>query len=210
MEALATATRVLAESDTSDNSFLGWATALVTLVASLIAARAATRAAREASLTARLQTAIEKNDRDIAFYRQQLNELYGPIYMSRRKSERLYDVLRDEMGVLPPDQEHWRLVDNIQAVKNSGKELAISSVENILAINAEIEELLKTKWGLLETHPPHDTFIQFMSHTALLKQAWEKGVDQAANARTVFPRDIDKHIKKDMDLVEAKLGKLTS
>jgi hypothetical protein len=194
----------------SCNSWLAWVAPAATVLAAVVAAIAAGIAAFMAYKTASHQRQRDKTDREIDYRRQQLNELYGRLYMLRLTSKRLYDVLREQMDVAPVEHEQWRLVDHIQDIQSSQKELAKSSVIKILDINAEIETLLKEKWGLLETYPPHQTFTQFMSHSALLQQAWEKGVNQASTSRTVFPRTIDDDIDKDMQVIRAKLNELTS
>lgn len=198
------------EDPASSGETADWlATPVVTLIAAAIAALSAVWAAIKASETARIQRERDATDKSIDFCRQQLNELYGPLYMLRRTSRRLYDVLREQMQVASTDHEKWRLVDHILDVQG-GSELAQSSVERILKINIEIQTLLKSKWGLLEVYPPHQSFIDFSSHSELLQQAWDKKANQDADSRTPFPRGIDKDIEADIDSIRAKLEKLVT
>lgn len=203
------ATIVLAEDSADCVASNDWGTVVATLIAAIIAALASVWAAYKSSQTANVHSERERTDRAIDYCRQQLNELYGPLYMLRQTSRRLYDVLREQMKVDASQHDHWRLVDHIVDVRN-GSELAKSSVERILAINAEIQSLLKSKWGLLQEYPPHDSFIQFMSHSALLQQAWDKGANQDADSRTPFPRGIDQDIETDISAIKTELATLSS
>jgi hypothetical protein len=155
-----------------------------------------------------LQRATEKTDKDIAFCREQLNELYGPLYLNRETSKKLYDQLIHQMGVTDYERETWRLVDHVEQVQAKDDELATSAVEGILAINAEIVKLIKSHWGLI-TLPPPSTFIDFISHQAMLQQAWEKRRNQAPTDRNIFPRGFDPAYKAQKEAIEKRLSELS-
>ncbi|MEV1066049.1 hypothetical protein [Streptomyces sp. NPDC050263] len=161
----------------------------VTLVAAGIAAIAAISAAALAWRSTRSQTAHTERQRNVDFLRQQLNELYGPIYMRRRASESLRDLLPDKQD----DGTRWRLVDHITDVKAGGDLTRIEAIEQILAINSEIENILTSKAGLYESFPPPDILSKFIAHIRLLRISWERGENQSNN-RIPFPDDIDDYL----------------
>ncbi|TQK44429.1 hypothetical protein FBY35_5933 [Streptomyces sp. SLBN-118] len=161
----------------------------VTLVVAGIAAFAAISAAVLSLRSAKSQAANAEKQRKVDFLRQQLNELYGPIYMRRRASESLRDILPHEQA----DGSPWRLVDHIEDVKSGADHAEVEAVEQILEINSEIESILTSKAGLYESFPPPDILSKFIAHVRLLRISWERGENQSKN-RIPFPDDLDEYL----------------
>ncbi len=128
---------------------------------------------------------------------QQLNELYGPVFMLRAESRQL----RERVG--PPSQE-WRLVDHIAEVKTDPLRSRI--VEEILAINSRIGDLVIGRAGLLARHPAPTSFQEFLAHARLLQMSWEAGVDQDPAHRAPFPLAFDEDVAIAIDQLTADLS----
>jgi hypothetical protein len=126
---------------------------------------------------------------------RQLNEFYEPLAMLRVKSKHLRESLPDK----EQDGSKWRLVRHIAEVKASPGRARI--VEEILAINARIEELLINKAGLMEGPAPA-SFERFMHHSGLLKLAWEHDGEliEDNNNGVVRPEDVPFPTEIDADI----------
>lgn len=142
--------------------------------------------------------------REIEFCKQQLNDLYSPVYMLRRASQSLRTLLPSTN----PDGTDWRLVDHIEDIRNDRDEAGRTAVEEILEINKQIEDLLVTKAGLFEYFPPPSSFDTFIAHTRLLRLAWKQGKNQTSKDRIPFPYEIDQDINKAIESIRGRLIQL--
>lgn len=140
---------------------------------------------------------------------RQLNEFYEPLAMLRVKSKHLRKSLPED----EEDGSRWRLVRHIAEVKaDTGR---ASIVEEILAINAQIEQLLINKAGLMEGAAPA-SFERFMHHSGLLKLAWKHGGELIGDDHqgvvrvedVPFPAEIDEDIAAARAAVRAALEEL--
>lgn len=151
---------------------------------------------------------METTSKDIEYRRKQLNELFGPLFLNRQTSHKHYKLLQLRMGVTKDEKPDWRLVNHIEEVQAKNDQLATSSVMMILTINKEIAKTLKSHWGLIEE--PHQTYIDFPSHQAMLQQAWDECKNQPPGDENVFPRGFDINIEADMKVIRDKLIELTA
>jgi hypothetical protein len=124
----------------------------------------------------RTQKAVEAQR--IQDYRiRQLNELYGPLYMLRMTSRRLW---RQLPGVLnaEPGVTQWHLIDHIQELKNEPEAHRRLIVEEILKINSQLSDLIVGEAGLLERVPPPESFEKFLEHARTLQVHWSEALMQ--------------------------------
>jgi hypothetical protein len=145
------------------------------------------------------QRRIDRRHREEAFLRQQLNDFYSAIYMRRRKSESLRQMLSRDPA--------WRLVDHITDIHGGSvrdKEL----VEEIIKINSEIADLIVSKAGLYAEFPPPNSFTEFLEHEARLRICWQQKINQGTGERIVFPEDFDPELKRHIDAIYSRLGGL--
>jgi hypothetical protein len=203
------ALRVLLGKAGSGDASAGWLTKPnATLIAAVIAALAALYAAWRTSRTAKLQRRRDDRDKDVEHRREQLNQLYGPIYMRRLASKSTYTALRARVGAGPAGAEpRWALVDNIEDIHRRQDPLVILAVTNILKINKEIEDILKGKYGLLNAYPPPRSFDQFITHAEQLQLAWDQKID--LDERISFPREFDKDIECALTDIRTKLNNMS-
>jgi hypothetical protein len=173
-----------------------WAAGLAALAA-LLAAYMSIRSARVQHLRAHRQSEID-------FRRQQLNELYGPIYMRHVARIGLWKFLPGENA----DGSRWLLVDHIQEVKTGGDAIATSAIFEILRLNDEIENLLVTKSGLYNRFPGPQSFSDFVAHCRLLKVCWEQGVNQTTDQRLPFPDSFVNDIAREISVIRERLAEL--
>lgn len=173
------------------------------VIASAVAACAALFAAFMAARTAKRQRESAKTERKIDFYRRQLNDLYGQLYMLRQASKSLYATLH--AGGKRP--EGWRLVDHINEIMAEGDKSKIGTVEQIIKINKTIEDLLVSQFGLVDSFPPPESFQAFISHSRQLQVAWRRKGDLEGE-RISFPNAIDGDIERSIGEIRARLATL--
>ncbi|WP_432033728.1 hypothetical protein [Streptomyces antibioticus] len=173
------------------------------VIASVVAACAAIIAAVIAARTARRQRQSAKNERKTDFYRRQLNDLYGQLYMLRQASKSLYATLH----VAGERPEGWRLVDHIGEIVAEGDKSKIGTVEQIIKINKSIEDLLVAHFGLADTFPPPKSFQDFVSHSRQLQVAWKKKGNLEI-PRISFPVEIDEDIENSIKAILARISEL--
>jgi hypothetical protein len=131
----------------------------------------------------------------------QLNELYGPLRMYRETCNRL----RKSLPAFEPDgHTHWPLVDHLPEAKADHRMRLI--VDEIVAINTAIEDLLIHKAGLMEPPDPTDNFRTFMEHSRLLQIAWRASTDLRIPH---FPYGMDKDIEHSIKRIEAARDRFT-
>lgn len=133
---------------------------------------------------------VHQQEERVAFRRRQLSDLYGPLYLERRRSERLRDQLPQE----EPDGSRWRLVHHIGEVKGDPHRREV--VERILDAGDRIADLIRGHGGLVEPQPPPEAFAKFLLHNELLRMSWETGKDQDPDGSHPFPGGISS--KRDM------------
>lgn len=125
----------------------------------------------------------QKREARIQFRQRQLIELYGPMYLERRRSEHLrrgFPEWEDHVG-----GTRWRLVDHIAEVKKDPDLKPIG--EAILESGDKIVGLLRAFGGLLEPLPPLGAFSKFILHHEMLRMSWAAGKNQDPENRYPFP-----------------------
>ena len=68
-------------------------------------------------------------------------------------------------------------------------------VEEILAINDEISEILRTKAGLA-VGDWQDGFAKFQNHRATLSRTWRGGRDPSGSDLKYFPTEFEDHVRE--------------
>lgn len=164
--------------------------AIIASIASLIASLIAWGSSYQA------RKAVE-NQRSQDYRVRQLNELYGPLYMRRMESRRLWKQLPG-IPDAEPSSGVWNLIDHIeeiQAEAKAGHHQRRLVVEAILGINHELRGLIVGAAGLLESFPPPESFERFLEHARTLKLHWEQGTNAKGVAYLPFPGEIDGDIE---------------
>ena len=167
--------------------------AIIASIASLIASLIAWGSSYQA------RKAVEKQ-RSQDYRVRQLNELYGPLYMRRMESRRLWKQLPGVPGAVP-GKAGWKLIDHIEEIKNESSNHRRLIVEAILQINTELQALIKGAAGLLESFPPPPRFEEFLEHARTLQIHWDEGKNAEGVGYLPFPGKID----EDIEQVIAKL-----
>jgi hypothetical protein len=186
----------------------GSLTATATLIAAVFAGVIALIGTRATFSTAKSQRANDLREKDIAFRRQQLNELYGPVYMLRLSTESSYKALRDHLGVGQAAAPRWALVDHIAELKRDDSAV-VFLMTNIVDHNKQIEDILRSKFGLLISHRPPPSFSKFMEHSQQLRDAWNQGVTLPEDIRVKFPRpEFDQDIGDALDKLKEEIDEL--
>ena len=124
---------------------------------------------------------------------RQQNELYGPLYMWRLLSRRLWEQLT-EIPNAQPGVTPWKLIDHIEEIKSEADGRRRLVVEEILKINAELTDLIVGKAGLLYELPPPESFEKFLEHSRMLRINWDQGTNATGISYRPFPGEIDQDI----------------
>lgn len=128
---------------------------------------------------------------------KQLSGLYGPLRMLTSQSDALAQKLRE--GKENP--ENWHLLHHLKVVVEDPADKAI--VEQIIAINGEIEQRILNQAGLLQDGNVPDSFVLFLGHYRQLKIAFDavvkagKDVPREITAKKFesFPREFDDDVR---------------
>jgi hypothetical protein len=128
----------------------------------------------------------EKRNATVAFRLRQLNELYAPVRLLLDENRRH----KDRLAVGTTGE--WHVLDHLQTVKADPDGRAV--MEQILAVNKEISEILRRNAGLAVT-PWQESFSQFQNHYATLKRTWEDDDAPAETDMKYFPGDFETHIR---------------
>jgi len=170
------------------------AVGIVTAALSALSVRGSSKTSRaiaesENEVKLEIQRRMESHDvagseRDYRI--RQLNELYGPIHMLRRRSRRLWEQLRPD--TLSPGDE-WHVHDHVAEIRSDRVRSRI--LDDILQINARLEELIIGRAGLLWRQPAPDSFYEFLEHAALVSIAVEQGGVPEGRKRVYFPEQFD-------------------
>ena len=154
------------------------------------------RSARKADELAR------RTQRSTDYHRKQLDELYGEMFLLRSTSRRLWSRLS-------ADATGFRLIDNIAAIQSEPSDMRRLIVQQILAINARLANLIETRASLLTELPPPESFMAFLDHQRALAALWDLGVNVQPDGREPsFPRNLDDDIKKAIDAIQSRLREL--
>jgi hypothetical protein len=166
----------------------------VAVVTALIAATASLIAAVIAAISTRGARKAVERQRSQDHRLRQLSELYGRLYMLRGTSRWLWQQLPGEANPTPGVTK-WRLIDHIEEIKKEPDDRRRGIVEQILAINEQLTQLINGKAGLLEEIPPPPTFSTFLNHARTLTNLWNRGVNASEGVEYVpFPGDLDKDV----------------
>lgn len=125
------------------------------------------------------------------FRLQQLSALYGPLYLERRRST----ALRNLLPAKEPDGSRWRLVHHIAETKMD-EQLSLI-VDRILESGDRVVELIREHGGLMEPRPAPQAFTKFVLHHTLLRLSWQSGHDQDPGDSYPFPGEMS--VKRDQD-----------
>lgn len=158
------------------------------------------------SRTARQGRRQSDQQRELDFRRAQLSALYGPLFMRRAASKRLRNLLPSS----DPQGTGWRLVDNIELIRDGSHTAQETVVEQILQLGREVEELLIGQAGLFDVFPPPTSFSDFIAHSRLLQLYWDRKENQPATDRLPFPQTLDADIEAAMTRVRKRLEELSS
>ena len=173
----------------------------IPVVASFIAAGAAIFVALWTQRTARgAEEAARRTERAIAWLRASL-DVYGSITFLRSTGERLRRSLNRE------GEARFRLVHRIKAIKEEGDPMRIRTVEQIIAINARVAELIEKNASMME-YPLPETFKVFLVHQRGLDDLWQTEQDATSVEVPPFPNDIDRDIEKAIDGIWRRLRAL--
>lgn len=171
--------------------------AIIASIASLIASLIAWGSSHQA------RKAVEKQ-RSQDYRVRQLNELYGPLYMRRMESRRLWKQLPGVAGA-EPGKSDWHLLDHIEEIKSEARDHRRLVVEAILTINEELRGLIVGAAGLLESFPPPQSFEKFLEHARTLKIHWNEGKNAEGVTHLPFPGEIDDDIRKAIETLRSEL-----
>jgi hypothetical protein len=190
----------------------GWSAAQnATLGAAVVAGIIALIGTAATFCTAKKQRERDQRTNDIAFLLQQLNELYGPIYMLRVSVDSSYRALREHLGVGQPPAMRWALVEHIAQLRQQNDPFTIFAVTNILKVNKQIEDILRSKYGLFISNRPPASFTKFIEHSQQLRLAWDQGLTLPKDIRVSFPRvEFDKAVDDALNELRKKIDSLTA
>lgn len=133
---------------------------------------------------------------------KQLDDLYGPLLILQERERRLADILR----VGKSDPAKWRLLDNLPGVLENPSDRAV--IEDIMRINAQIEELLINKAGLIHAPRPPDSFKRFLGHHNALKLKMEGRERPAVAEFEYYPRQFDQDVREAYDAIRQERDEL--
>ena len=176
----------------------------VTLLAAVIAALAAITAAVLSYAGVRGTRKAADVQRAREYRIRQLSDLYGPFYMRRKLSRRLWKQLPGVEEAVP-GVTPWNLIDHIEEIKGEATEHRRLIVEHILKINDELTTIITGNAGLLDQFPPPPSFELFLEHAATLRVHWERGENAAGITHIPFPSDLDKDIEVSIKQLRTKL-----
>lgn len=180
-----------------------------TLVAAIIAALAA---AASALLTYQGNRRARKDVTNTANYSRsfkQLNELYAPIIVRRALSKRLWTQLTGDRSATPGITK-WRLIDHIKKIKAERDPSRREAVEQILALNKQMSELILTQGALLVKLPPPDSILMFLEHAATMETLWKLGVNADKVRDVPFPENLDSDLDAARIYIQAELDRAVS
>lgn len=126
------------------------------------------------------------------FRLRQLSALYGPLYLERRRSTALRNLLPQN----EPDGSRWRLVHHIAETKEDEERSLI--VDLILESGDRVVELIREHGGLMEPRPTPQAFTKFVLHHTLLRLSWQSGHDQDPDNSYPFPGEVAATRDQDM------------
>jgi hypothetical protein len=213
-------TTELAQEATGDNNF-NWAVLIAAVLAFIgavvtagISLRNSSQQSRNAVVLQDTQRANQESlkriehdlisrQREIDYRRRQLDEFYGRILMLRQVSRSLRDRLPEEDG-----RGRWRLVHNIEQVKNSPDEQLIKTVERIIEIDTEIQSIMTNKTSLLVEFPQPASFSLFARHAELLRMDWSLGRNQDPENSVPYPDDLDRDLSSGYNTIKHRLDLL--
>jgi hypothetical protein len=125
----------------------------------------------------------------------QLSGLYGPLRMLTSQSAALAKKLREGK----PEPDSWHLLHHLKVVIENPADKAI--VDQIIAINGDIEQRILQRAGLLKDGNVPDSFIAFLGHYRQLKIAFDAAVDAkevpaeiTAKQFESYPREFDRDV----------------
>lgn len=127
---------------------------------------------------------------------QQLDELYGPLLLLLEQNRRLAQKLREGKG----DPGKWRLLDNLPQVLSNARDKAI--VDEIMEIDAKVEDLIINKAGLIRSPRPPESFALFLGHYKILKLAIEGKERPRVDEFEYYPRKLNDDVKEAYDAIQ--------
>ncbi|WP_144022502.1 hypothetical protein [Asanoa hainanensis] len=176
----------------------------VTLLAAAIAAGAGILAAVLSYLGVRGTRKAAEIQRDRDYRIRQLSELYGPLYMRRKLSRKLWRQLPGIPDAIPGVTK-WNLIDHIEEIKGEETERRRLIVERILRINDELTEIIIGRAGLLDQFPPPESFEAFLEHAATLRTYWDRGKNATGVGYLPFPQRMDDDVAATIKKLRAAL-----
>jgi hypothetical protein len=149
-------------------------------------------------------TAREISKISLEFKIRQLNELYGPLSNLVELNRRLALKLREDKS----DPENWRLLNNLPAVLENPRDKAI--VNEIIDVDAKIEDLIINKGGFIRSPGPPESFILFLIHYIILKLAIDgKEIPQVSDFE-LYPRELNEDVKVACDTIKRDIDNMLS
>lgn len=136
-----------------------------------------------------------------------LNSFYGPYYHLRRKSNLLYDKLKQPYAEIPNFSVLREILGGRVFTANDAL-----LIEEIISIGDQCEELIRKNSGYIDDGNLRDDLLPRVSnHYRILKLAYEKKIspDIRFNDLT-FPREIDQALQKAIKKIEDEKGTLDS
>ena len=143
----------------------------------------------------------------------QLSELYGPLLLLTAQSEALHAKLCE--GKPTPNGKRWRLLDHLAEVVADDTDRALA--EQIIDVNARVEELILTKAGLIQRGDVPESFVSYLGHYRFLRVAFEaaksgKGVTPELTAKRFesYPATLDDDVRRAYNELRDEREALTS
>ncbi|MGE3795533.1 MAG: hypothetical protein AB7I38_16630 [Dehalococcoidia bacterium] len=141
------------------------------------------------SMAARRLQSAQQKELALARRTEQLNRLYGPLLLLLQQNRYLAEKLRREKT----SPESWHLLDHIEEVTRNPVDLALA--QQIVDINARIEELIIENAGLVHGPRPHESFAQFLGHSRVLRISMQEGRRREGEAFESFPKTLDDDVE---------------
>lgn len=133
---------------------------------------------------------------------KQVSELYGPMLLLVRQNEIIADQLRDGIE----DKEGWRLLDHIDEVLADPQKKGL--VDEILAVDKKMEEVITTKGGYCEDLELQRLFADFLGHYRILMVASKGGANIPQGLLRYYPRSMNARVARLFEEKTAEIDRL--
>lgn len=140
----------------------------------------------------------QRQEAALKYRLQQVNELYAPVRLLLDENRRLVERLREGKPA------GFHVLDNVPSLKAAADDAAL--VEEILAVDKQIDAVLRSKGGLVGSPWP-PSFAQFLTHYATLRRIWNGGTAPADPDLKYFPKAFEDDVVARHDKLIAEIEK---